>query len=106
VDRDVGLVIEPRLKLGEEIFPADQWQLLGLGDEKVELAGRFACRGLATALRRPELLASQRESDAGVTKRERDRVPVAGHHHALAHLASGVKRSITHPAASPLFVRR
>jgi len=35
VDRNVNLIIEPRLKLGEEIVTADQRKFSGLGREKI-----------------------------------------------------------------------
>jgi hypothetical protein len=60
MNRNVSLVIEPRLKLGEEIFAADQRQVPRFGDEKIELARRRARDGPATALPRPELLPSKR----------------------------------------------
>jgi len=69
VDRDVGLVVEPRLKLGEKVLAADQRQSAGLGDEEVEFARRLARAGPAAAHGRRELLAVQRQADARVSPR-------------------------------------
>jgi hypothetical protein len=44
VDGNVDLVVDPRLKLGKEVFAADQRQLPGFGDEQIKLARRLARR--------------------------------------------------------------
>ncbi len=59
IDRDIGLVVEPRLKLGEKVLAADQRQSAGLGDEKVEFARRLSRARSTAALGRRELLAAQ-----------------------------------------------
>ncbi len=95
IDRDVGLVVEPQLKVGEKVLAADQRQSPGLGDEKVEFARRLARARSVAALGRRELLAAQRQSDAGGAEGQRDIVAVAGHDDAPAYVA-GVNRPIAH----------
>jgi hypothetical protein len=74
------------LKLGKEVFAPDQRKLAGFGDEEIQLARRLARREPAAAIRRPKLSSPERQDDAGIAKGKRDRVAVAGHHDALAHV--------------------
>jgi len=62
--RDVGVVVEPGLKLGQEVFAADHRRFACYRNQKGRARAAVLPRETGAAFRRRELLAPQGQPDA------------------------------------------